>query len=445
VTTGSGAILRNCQLPALVTGNLSVPNVAGTIYSISGRTDVGQDQGANPQAPIAGAAQGILSIDPGVTIFGSGTLDFIVVNRGSRINATGTAADPIIFTARAGVQGQTNENSIGLWGGVVVLGRAPTSVGCPIGVTAPNVACTTQVEGTNAFYGGNSPGDSSGTMQFVRVQHSGFEILPNNELNGITFAGVGNGTVVENVQVHNSSDDGIENFGGTLNLRNIVLTGNDDDSFDVDTGWRGSVQYMLIVQRAGGGDRGFEFSSAGQRTPQPTPPLTNEGAFTLNTVPRMSNVTIVARNGGGDAIVVNSGNQLNLWNSVVIDPSPAPAACLDLDDVDTITAAPTFNSIYMSCPTAFRVDGDQDAGTAARFNAGMNNVGQGPSTLQPRNGSPFGFINGANENGRPVTAPVNRPGSFFLTTPSNIGAVHPGQLTWYQGWTCSPLIGEEAC
>ena len=158
----------------------------------------------------------------------------------------------------------------------------------------PNIGCTSQVEGANAQYGGNTPADNSGRLSHVRVQHSGFEILPGNELNGITLAGVGNGTVVENVQVHNSSDDGIEIFGGTVNLRNIVLTGNDDDSLDVDTGWRGAVQNLLIVQRPAGGDRGFEFSSAGNRTAQTPPAGQPTAAFTLNTTPYISNVTIVA-------------------------------------------------------------------------------------------------------------------------------------------------------
>jgi hypothetical protein len=414
-----------------------VPLRTGTIYSLSGRTDVGIDLGADPAAPAPGGQQGILSIDPGVTIFGSGTLDYLLVNRGSRISAIGSASQPIIFTSRQSVEGATTENSIGQWGGLLVLGRAPISV-CSGVLVPPNVGCTSQVEGANAQYGGNTPADNSGRLSHVRIQHSGVEILPNNELNGITLAGVGTGTVVENVQVHNSSDDGIEIFGGTVNLRNIVLTGNDDDSLDVDTGWRGAVQNLLIVQRSAGGDRGFEFSSAGNRTAQAPPAGQPTAAFTLNTTPYISNATIVTRTGGGDAIVVNSGNGLRLWNSVVRDP----AVCLDLDDADTFTSAPTFNSVFMSCPTAFNSDADDES---ALFNAGTNITATGTSSLAARGASTALFVNGANENLVTVTAPANLPGSTFLTTPTSIGAVYPGNDTWYQGWSCSPLIGEEAC
>lgn len=437
VNSGVVADLRNCQLPAQVTGTLNVPQRAGTIYSISGRVDVGIDLGPDPAAPLGGGQQGILSVDPGVTIFGSGTLDYIVVNRGSRISAIGSANEPIVFTSRQSVEGLNNENSIGQWGGLVILGRAPVSA-CPVGLTPPNIGCTSQVEGANAQYGGNTPTDNSGRLSHVRVQHSGFEILPNNELNGITLAGVGNGTVVENVQVHNSSDDGIELFGGTVNLRNIVLTGNDDDSLDVDTGWRGAVQNLLIVQRPAGGDRGFEFSSAGNRTPQTPPVGQPTAAFTLNTTPYISNATVVARTGGGDALMINSGNGLRLFNSVVHDPQ----VCLDIDDADTYTAAPTFNSVFMSCPTAFNGDADDEA---ALFNAGTNNTANGASSLAARGSSTALFVNGANENLVPVTPPANLPGSTFLTTPTGIGAVYPGNDTWYQGWTCSPLIGEAPC
>ncbi len=434
---GVVAGLRNCQLPALVAGTLNVPLRDGTIYSISGRVDVGVDLGSDPAAPLTTGQAATLSIDPGVRVFGSGTLDYLVVNRGSRISAIGSAAQPIIFTTRQSVEGTNNDNSIGQWGGLVILGRAPVSA-CPVGVTPPNIACTSQVEGANAQYGGNTPTDNSGRLSHVRVQHSGFEILPNNELNGITLAGVGNGTVVENVQVHNSSDDGIEIFGGTVNIRNIVLTGNDDDSFDVDTGWRGAAQNMLIVQRSAGGDRAFEFSSAGNRTAQTAPAAQPTAAFTLNTTPYISNVTIVGRTGGGDALVINSGNGLRFWNSVVFDGN----ACLDLDDADTFTANPTFNGVFMSCPTSFNSDADDES---VVFNAGTGNTAAGTSTLAVRGSSTIAFVNGANENGVAPQAIANLPGSTFLTTPTNIGAVNASNNTWYQGWTCSPLIGEEAC
>jgi hypothetical protein len=205
----AGGTLRACQLPTTITGNLTVPLRAGTVYAISGRTEVGTDRGADPAAPVAGSQQGILTIEPGVRIDGSGGSDYLLVNRGSQIFAEGTATNPIVFTSRANIDGTTTENSQGQWGGVVIAGRAPTAV-CPVGVTAPNIACVGQIEGTSANYGGNNASDNSGRLRYVQIKYSGFEISPNNELQALTLAGVGSGTTVEYVQAYNSSDDGIE-------------------------------------------------------------------------------------------------------------------------------------------------------------------------------------------------------------------------------------------
>ncbi len=415
ITTGAGATLRNCQLPALIVGNLVVAQRAGTIYSVSGRTDVGQDRGADPAAPIAGAQQGILTVEPGVTIFGSGGLDYIVVNRGSQIFAEGTSTSPVVFTSRQSVEGTTGVDSIGQWGGLVILGRAPTAV-CPAGVTPPNVGCVAQVEGTNAFYGGNTGADNSGRLRYFRLMHSGFQILPGNELNGITLAGVGSGTTLEYIQVHNSSDDGIELFGGTANLKYVVLTGNDDDSLDTDTGWRGAVQFAIVRQAPTRGDRGFEFSSAG-----------NQALFTR---PVISNATIIGRTdgAGGDGIVLNTGHALQLYNSVVSKPS---GTCFDLDDAATVTNGPTFNSVYLSCGTTFRADGNQDAATSGIFGTGSNNSAGG-TTLN-------GVVNGTNEAAITPT-PVNGVNGFLSNT-TYIGAVRDSSDTWYAGWTCGIAAG----
>ena len=245
--------------------------------------------------------------------------------------------------------------------------------------------------------------------------HPGFEVLPGNELNGITFAGVGSGTTVEYVQVHNSSDDGFEPFGGTVNMRYLVFTGIDDDSFDSDTGYRGSVQFMIIRQRSGGGDRMFESSGAGDNA--------------LFTRPNISNVTAIGRANGGDAILLNTGHAMQMYNSV----ATGSAACLDIDDDETVNNGPSFNSVYLSCPIGLRDDGNL-AQTQAIFNAGSNNTANGTSTLS-------GFVNGANENGVTPT-PVNAI-SAFLEDVDYIGAVRDSSDTWWQGWTCGLESGSD--
>lgn len=413
VGTVANGTLRACQLPQQIVGNLLVPRRDNTVYAINGRVDVGQDMGGDVNAPRAGARQGILTIEPGVRLFGTAGLDYIVVNRGSQLFAEGTATQPIVFTSRQSIEGQTNPDSIGQWGGLVLLGRAPIA-NCPGGATPGSATCEAQVEGTNAFYGGNGPADNSGRLRYVRVQHSGFQILPNNELNGITLAGLGNGTTIEYVQVHNSSDDGFEWFGGTVNARYLVATGNDDDSFDTDVGFTGAVQFGIVVQRAGGGDRMNEMSSAGQQTVRPSNP-------------KFANITYVGRAGGGAGIVMNSGTDSEFYNVVVTKAAGgtgAGAACLDVDD--SVTTG-SFNSVFFSCPTAF--DDDANGQAANLFNAGSNNTANGTSTLQNT------FVNGANEAAVPAFANLTSISPFFQQV-NYIGGVRDASDTWWQGWTC---------
>ena len=413
--------LRNCQLPSKIVGNVVVPARAGTIYSISGRTDVGDDRGADPANPVAGAQQGVLTIEPGVRIFGSAGLDYINVQRGSQIFAEGTSTQPIIFTSRQNIEGTTGADSIGQWGGLVISGRAPIA-SCPAGTTPPNVNCVATFEGGVALYGGNSPNDNSGRLRYVQVRYAGFEIQPNRELNGITFNGVGAGTTLEYVQVHNGSDDGIEFFGGTVNMKRVVITGADDDSVDTDEGWRGGIQYLIVRQRANGGDRGFEQSSAGVQA-------------SYNSQPKFANYTVIGstRTGAGDTQLLNTGTGGRFVNGLHVSTN-ASTACLDVDTASTVAATPRWDSVAFSCAIAFRNDSDVDGAAAqALFNAGTNNTASHTSTLTG------GFINGANEAARPAADP-KAVYAFFDTT-NYIGAVRDANDTWWQGWTCGLASG----
>ncbi len=135
-----------------------------------------------------------LTIEPGTTVFGEGaTLGTLIVARGGKLNARGTAGAPIVFTSDA----QPGSRRRGLWGGLIVNGRAPINQG-------------TEAfgEGDTGAFGGNDPNDSSGVYQYIRVEFAGIEFSPDHELNGIAFQGVGAGTVVDHVQVHFNQDDG---------------------------------------------------------------------------------------------------------------------------------------------------------------------------------------------------------------------------------------------
>ncbi len=432
--------LRVCQLPQQINSALTVPLRAGTIYAISGRTAVGVDQGVDPTAPLAGSVGTTLTIEAGVRIFAQGGADYLLINRGSQLFAEGSATQPIVFTSRADVEGQNNLNSEGQWGGIVLAGRAPQS-GCQL--TAP-VTCSGTVEGTAALYGGNTPSDNSGRLRYVQIKYSGFIVGNNNELQGLTMGGVGSGTTVEFIQVHNSSDDGIEIFGGNVNLRRIVITGADDDGFDTDSGWRGGAQFGIVTQRpanTGSRSAGFEFSSAPTTTP-----LANRYVSR----PFISNWTLVGRAATINAHTVahfDSGNDATVINSVFTNATGSAAGCLDIADADTVTSGPVFNSVFMSCQLSYR-PGGTSAQSATLFTAGTNNNAAGTSTLTaPAAGTTLTnqgltFINGANENAVPVT---NAPGTYpFFTAVTYIGAVQNAADTWWQGWTCG-LTASQTC
>ncbi|OYW35988.1 MAG: hypothetical protein B7Z42_13340, partial [Brevundimonas sp. 12-68-7] len=426
-----------CQLPSDITGNLTLSVRAGTIYAISGRTQVGLDRGIDTASTTG--TQGVLTIDPGVRVFASGGSDYLIVNRGSQIFAEGTASNPIVFTSRQNVEGTTSLTSQGQWGGLVIAGRAPQA-NCQL--TAP-VTCTGQVEGTSAFYGGNTPTDNSGRVRYVQIKFSGFEISTGNELQGLTMAGVGSGTTVEFVQIHNSSDDGIEIFGGNVNLRRIVITGADDDGLDTDTGWRGAAQFGIVTQRppnSSSRSAGFEFSSAPTSIPL---------ASRYVSRPFLSNWTLVGRsttNTNHTVAHFDTGTDPTIINSVFTAASGALQGCLDISDADTATSNPTFTSVFMSCPVSYR--SNNAATSASIFTAGTGNTAAGTSTLTaPASGATLTnqvltFINGANET---AVTPANAPAvnSFFSAT-TYIGAVQNAADNWYAGWTCG-LSGDTTC
>jgi hypothetical protein len=419
-------------LSGTVTGNLTLRNLRGVIYSLSGRVNVGTDLGADPAAPTAGATAGILTIDPGTVIFGSAGADALVVNRGSQLFAEGTATRPIIFTSRSNVEGAVNENSIGQWGGIVILGRAPIHTCIGAGVTAGSVGCQSAVEGlTGAFYGGASPADNSGRIRFVQVRYPGFEVSPGNELNGITLGGVGSGTTFSNIQVHNSSDDGIEWFGGRVNGKYLVVTGADDDSLDTDLGFKGLLQYALVVQRSTGGDRVIEAETAGFETRTP------------RSNPRLANFTFISRR-AADPVLLRGGTDWSLINGIIQNTTNP---CLDIDGNQTVAAAdaatdeagvPVFRSVTFGCPTAARDESDVPLALITPIITGNNNL-LPPVTLTLTSI----FLPGANE-----TAAVGfNPSTInsFFDAATYVGAFRNATDTWYTGWTCGVGDGAPSC
>src|SRR3546814_1326282 len=148
--------------------------------------------GGDAANPAPQARKGTLTVEPGVTVFGSSGADFLMVNRGSQIFAEGTATEPVVFTSRQSVEGTSDIDSIGQWGGLVLLGRAAIST-CP-GTSQPGSAtCEAKVEGAHGFYGGNDDADNTGMLKYVRVMPPGFEGLPHMDPQDNTLDGLGSG------------------------------------------------------------------------------------------------------------------------------------------------------------------------------------------------------------------------------------------------------------
>lgn len=214
-----------------------------------------------------------LTIEPGTTIYGSrdlatNTFGSLIITRGSKIMADGTPTEPIVFTAieeRTGVPTEgggfrditSTDNK--LWGGVIILGRAILNTpNNPFINPQTGEEGTFEVEGFPAgtgelvTYGGSDDEDNSGVLRFVSIRYGGFVFDQDEEINGLTLGAVGSGTTIEFVEVYNNSDDGIEMFGGTVDLKFMVMGLNEDESFDWDQGWRGKGQFWFVIQKDNG-------------------------------------------------------------------------------------------------------------------------------------------------------------------------------------------------
>ena len=214
--------------------------------------------------------QTVLTIEPGTLLTGNGaTSDYLYVQPGSRIIADGKAYAPIIFTSPDDGVTSGREPAPKDWGGVVLSGNAPNNK-CP---TAP-FDCRSEFD-PNLRYGGNNPHDSSGILRYVQVRYSGYVFTEGREVNAFTMQSVGDGTVLDYLQAYRGGDDGIEFFGGTANLRHMVVTDGGDDSIDWDEGWSGKAQFAYSKTGTGfGEDNGFESSNQNENqdaTPRAMP------------------------------------------------------------------------------------------------------------------------------------------------------------------------------
>jgi len=445
-TTNVGVVgsFRSCRLPSLVSGTLTLPRRAGTAYEINGRVDVGVDIGGAGNAPGGVSAQ--LNIEPGVLIYANTTNaenDLLVVNRGSRINAEGTENLPIIFTAQQNLTGGVTDESQGLWGGVIITGRAPIS-NCLGTVEGGTAGCENIVEGTvTARYGGADVNDNSGVFRYVQIRYSGTIISEGNELQGLTLGGVGRGTAIDRVQIHNSSDDGVEIFGGTVNMRYLVVTGADDDSIDTDVGWRGFIQFALAAQKPNNTQSDnymMEIDSNGNEDALPRQ-FGRIANFTFIHTSSATNAAIRLR-GGADFTFVNGivvGTRACLNTVAGLQTAGGKSTIRPADPALQEEGPPVFRSVVFGCTTNF-AETTQSGVTVttaeqeAFFNASANNNVLGASNVLQNVFLPAGVAT-TNPAFNPAT--LNPSGTSFFVQTNYLGAVRDANDLWYRNWTCN--------
>lgn len=291
-----------------------------------------------------------LTIPAGTVIEGvGGTGAYIAVEQGAKININGTATAPVVMTS-----GNTTKNA-GDWGGLVICGKAPINRG----------TVTAQAEVSGLTYGGTDVADNSGVIRFLRIEYAGATYSAEKEFNGLSFFGVGNGTTVENVQAFHGSDDGFEFFGGTVNTKNLVSFGNEDDQFDWTEGWKGTNENWYGKLSFGKGNRGIEadnYEFGYTNTPISNPTITN---LTLVGPGSTADATNFAENSG---LKLRRGTYGNFSNVVLAGWKVG----FDVENDETIAAVPAnlkATSVLFASDVATQTKGKKTDGSAADVTA----------------------------------------------------------------------------
>lgn len=263
-----------------------------------------------------------LTIQAGTVIRSSVAASALVITRGAKLIANGTAAEPIVFTSKKAV----NARQRGDWGGIVLLGKARYNTNNGVNYIE-GISQNINTE----FGGGLSPidNDNSGSLRYVRIEYAGYVFSPNNELNGLTMGAVGSGTTIEYVQVSYSNDDSFEWFGGSVNCKYLVAFNGLDDDFDSDNGYKGVCQFGLSVKDPNNADISTSECFESDNNSGGTATTVSYGDFTSGI---FSNFTCIGANtrftlpSGGSlnalhdkALRIRRASQLKVFNSIFLD------------------------------------------------------------------------------------------------------------------------------
>ena len=436
-------------------------------HIFEGSLFVGNNYDDDATMAAAGIAEGgdgaKLTIEAGATIAFPSSTKFMVINRGSQLFAVGTQQAPITFTSLSDVEGTVGPEDVQQWGGMVINGFGYTNK-CDYDAELHATECHVLAEGAagkdQSNYGGDNNDDSSGQLEYVRVKHTGAEVANGDELNGISFGAVGAGTIVKNLEVYSTYDDGIEMFGGAVSFENYVALYARDDSIDIDEGWSGSITNALVIQSATDGNHCIESDGIGSYdSANDYSALIAAG---LNSRPVIDGLTCIISANGADTATHDPGAGWRfregiypmITNSMVIasysaDTTGADGSnyCLRVESDETLAAleagadaAITSNIFACADKTKGGPIGADDLETWAVANgnvfanvpadAALNPTAAVDTGLQLLEGTPsvFSIATGSmvvNDAAVAIT-PVER---------AYLGALSQGDTDWTQGWT----------
>lgn len=406
-----------CQLPSTIMASRTL--TADTVWYMADRVTVGNGNGQ--MGPDAGTlangiavANVVLTIEPGTQIKGAtGSFANLIITRGSRIEADGTADAPIVFSSE-----DDDYTGAGEWGGLIIHGYGDHNQ-----CTTAGAACNIDSEGESGFAGGfGHSDDNSGTLRYVIVTEAGYEFAPGNEINGISFMSVGSGTTVDYVQVNDSSDDGIEMYGGDVNFKHLVLTNVLDDSIDWDEGYQGNIQYAIVRQSA---------ASEGNAVEADT-----EGTTAFFSKPTVANVTFIGAGTQATEIVLKASSGGFFHNSVFTRATGSViTSCVTVNGTgaqNNRNVRTAFTNIISDCGSFGDSVLTQDTvyATAAALNANYASTASQAQLAAPFDWAAF-----------KTAYPESVADTEYLDATDFLGAVNPdGSDLWFQGWTLEGSI-----
>ena len=396
-----------------------------------------------------------LTIEAGATLAWESSDDYLLINRGSKIMAEGEVGAPITMTAYDdAVLGVADPFATQLWGGVVINGRGVTNK-CDDDQRSTD-SCHIQSEGKPSHYGGDNNEDDSGVLRFVVIKHPGAEAAPGDELNGLTLNAVGSGTTIENIQVYSTYDDGVEFFGGAVDVRNLVALYVRDDSIDYADGWVGSVTNALVIHQRGNGNRCIEADNQGSAFD--ARPLTNARIAHMTCITSGSAESTGGTHGDSEGVLLRRGVATQLRDSIIYDGyartilGQSGNECLELDDTETRELAQngtsSIKSTLIACEEATKdslPNGDsvEDWVTdSATYSNNTNNM-----ILTATDDPDLSIIGGSKGFYTLGSFSDEDGGSFSITSTDGtpIGAVSEDN-DWTSGWTiCLVPQRRDAC